>query len=431
MKNLNSGKHLTHEERKIIEAGIRNGATKTAIGKTIGKEKSTVGKEIKLHRNIKFRSSLPRQCANYAHCEHKRRCTADCKEFVEFSCTRRDRSPGACNGCSNYSHCRFDKYYYNADEAQREYESTLSDSREGVNLTTDEAKAIGAVVKPLLQKGQSPYHIIEAHPELNICEKTLYNYINNDVFHFSNDLTMFDLRRKLSRRPSKKHINKEAVLKKRQDRKYLQGRTYKDYLVFMEANPNANVLQMDTVYNDESTGPFIQTFKFIKLNVLFAIFHTEKTADSMVHGIDILEEVIGPELFEKYASVILTDRGSEFSAADDIEMRPDGTKRARIFYCDAMASCQKGSIENNHELLRYICPKGTDLYALGLTSQEKLNLALSHINSHASEKLEGKSPLAFTAFLSDALFQKLNAFGIKLISEDSVILKPYLLKNQK
>ena len=52
MKNLNSGKHLTHEERKIIEAGIRNGATKTAIGKTIGKEKSTVGKEIKLHRNI-------------------------------------------------------------------------------------------------------------------------------------------------------------------------------------------------------------------------------------------------------------------------------------------------------------------------------------------------------------------------------------------
>ena len=30
--------HLTCEERRIIETGIRNGSTKTAIAKTIGKD---------------------------------------------------------------------------------------------------------------------------------------------------------------------------------------------------------------------------------------------------------------------------------------------------------------------------------------------------------------------------------------------------------
>ena len=46
---MNSNKevaHLSSEERRIIETGIRHGSTKTAIAKTIGKDNYTVGKEI-------------------------------------------------------------------------------------------------------------------------------------------------------------------------------------------------------------------------------------------------------------------------------------------------------------------------------------------------------------------------------------------------
>ena len=50
--------HLTSEERRIIETGIRNGSTKTAIAKIIGKDNSTVGKEIKLHRKLKHKRIL-------------------------------------------------------------------------------------------------------------------------------------------------------------------------------------------------------------------------------------------------------------------------------------------------------------------------------------------------------------------------------------
>ena len=50
MNNNNAFSHLTLDERRIILTGIINGSTKTAIAQTIGKDKSTVGKEIKLHR---------------------------------------------------------------------------------------------------------------------------------------------------------------------------------------------------------------------------------------------------------------------------------------------------------------------------------------------------------------------------------------------
>jgi len=70
MKKTNIGKHLTKEERVIIETGIRNGSTKSAIAETLGKEKSTIGKEIKEHRKLRFRTTLIRPCANYAHCKY-------------------------------------------------------------------------------------------------------------------------------------------------------------------------------------------------------------------------------------------------------------------------------------------------------------------------------------------------------------------------
>lgn len=177
MENGNKNRHLTAAERQIIAAGISNGSSKAAIAETLGKEKSTIGKEIKLHRYLKHKCNMPLECANYRKCANGRQCTPDCPEYVPFSCKRRDRSPGACNGCQNMSHCRFDKYIYDPAQAEQEYKETLVGSREGVNLTTAEAKRIGETIAPLVAKGLSPYAILQAHPELDICEKTLYNYI--------------------------------------------------------------------------------------------------------------------------------------------------------------------------------------------------------------------------------------------------------------
>lgn len=425
MDSPNKQSHLTIEERRIILAGITNGATKTSIAKTIGKDKSTIGKEIKLHRVLSHKCNMPLECSNYKGCPYGRNCSFDCPEYSAFTCSRRDRSPGACNGCSQWSRCRFNKFTYDPEKAQAEYKEVLVDSRVGVNLTTSEAKSLADKIAPLLKQGLSPYQILQIHPDLGICEKTIYNYLEADVFHEIAGLTVMDLRRQVGREISKK---RSKEYKKRQDRKYLTGRTYKDFKAYLIDNPGIFFTEMDTVYNDGSNGPFIQTFKFINCGVLFGLLHQEKTAQSMASGVDLLEQILTPPVFRMHSNVLLTDRGSEFSAAERMETASDGSVRTRVFYCDPMQSGQKGSLENNHTELRYILPKETNLSNLGLTDQAALNLVLSHINSAPVESLCGKSPLDLAEFLYPDLFEHLSDFGIRKIDKDKIILKPYLLK---
>ena len=226
---MNSNKEVTHlssEERRIIETGIRHGSTKTAIAKTIGKDNSTVGKEIKLHRKLKYKSTLARECSNYKRCKYGRECFPECEDFEQYTCKRRDRSPGACNGCSHYSHCRFDKYIYDPADAEHEYRMTLVDSRSGYNITTQEAKALGEILQPLLKQGLSPYAILQAHPEIKLSEKTLYTYIENKVFEGLADIGPMDLRRQVNRKLSKKRFFTENW---GNDRNRVDKRSMKDF----------------------------------------------------------------------------------------------------------------------------------------------------------------------------------------------------------
>lgn len=424
MSSNNKNLHLTVQERIIIEKGIENGSTKAAIALTIGKDKSTVGKEIKKHRELVHKSSYKINCANMKNCSHNHVCD-NCADFKPFTCNRRDRSPGACNGCSKYTHCRYDKYRYKADFSHKKYREDLVDSRTGINMSYEECKAMADIIVPLIKAGHSPYHIVTNHPELNISEKTLYNYIENGIFR-EFGLLDIDLRIKTKRKITKKASNK---YKKREDKKYLNGRTYDDFINYTAENKNLSVVEMDTVYNNGSTGPFMQTFKFLDYSFMFIVYQEEKTAKSMVEGVDPLEKILGKDLFSEEVAIIKTDRGSEFCDAEGFEKEENESRRTRIFYCDPMASGQKGSLENNHKEIRYICPKENDLKDLGLNSQEKANLIVSHINSQSKEHLKGKSPLEVMEFMNPALYQKFKDFGIERINKDNIVLKPYLLKD--
>ena len=424
MSSNNKNLHLTVQERIIIEKGIENGSTKAAIALTIGKDKSTVGKEIEPHRALVHKSSYKINCANMKNCSHNHVCD-NCADFKPFTCNRRDRSPGACNGCSKYTHCRYDKYRYKADFSHKKYREDLVDSRTGINMSYEECKAMADIIVPLIKAGHSPYHIVTNHPELNISEKTLYNYIENGIFR-EFGLLDIDLRIKTKRKITKKASNK---YKKREDKKYLNGRTYDDFINYTAENKNLSVVEMDTVYNNGSTGPFMQTFKFLDYSFMFIVYQEEKTAKSMVEGVDLLEKILGEDLFSEEVAIIKTDRGSEFCDAEGFEKEENESRRTRIFYCDPMASGQKGSLENNHKEIRYICPKENDLKDLGLNSQEKANLIVSHINSQSKEHLKGKSPLEVMEFMNPALYQKFKDFGIERINKDNIVLKPYLLKD--
>lgn len=420
--------HLTLAERQMIETGISHGSTKAAIAKTLGKDKSTIGKEIKLHRVKSFSISYPLDCSLFPKCKNRNTflCNPQCPSYIQFTCKRRDRSPGACNGCEKYSRCHYDKYRYSASQADSEYRDSLVSTRLGINATLSQIKELGLLIKPLLAQGQSVYAILQNHPEINLTEKTLYHYIEEGVFQNAGvSITCMDLKRQVRRKLAKK---KSIEYSPRKDRSYLKGRTHKEYTEFKEMNPDASVVEMDTVYNDGSNGPFLQTFKFMKYDFLFCVYHQQKTSQDMLEGILLLESILGEQMFNEEVMVLKTDRGSEFILAEQAEIRNDGTRRTRLFYCDPMASWQKGSLENIHLLIRDICPKETDLYALGLDSQEKANRISSHINSYSRKKLNNKTSFSVLKFFNKEMADKLIDQGLTEIPPDQVILKPYLLK---
>ena len=66
------------------------------------------------------------------------------------------------------------------------------------------------------------------------------------------------------------------------------------------------------------------------------------------------------------------------------------------FFCVPNDSIQKGTIEKNHEFIRYILPK----VFLNIT-QKDCNLIMNNINSLCKDSLNGKSPYEAMLLLCD------------------------------
>jgi len=415
----NDHTHLTLEQRKIIQAGIENRSTKAAIAKTIGKDPTTVAKEIRKHRKIKPRNvfNRPVLCEKLRTCL-KKPCLKKCDQYEEPKCNARDKSPGACNKCSSISKCHMDKYFYDAKTADEEYRRDLVDFREGIDLTTKERDVIGSILAPLLNNGQSVHQAMSAHPEISQCDRTIYNYIGAGVFKDSG-INNFSLKEQVNRK------QRNQKLKKRKEPANYEGRRYSNYLAFRAANPGTPTTQMDTVYNNPS-GPYLQTFLFANSPFMIGFLHTEKTSESMAASLDILLSKLGNELFAKLFPVLLTDRGSEFEKYRLFELDKDGNSRLNIFYCDAMQSSQKPHIENNHNYVRDIIPNS---YPLDCLTQEDIDLMFSHINSTPRLSLGDKSPYEVFVFLYGEAAA--NCLNISKIERDDVVLKPWLIYRSK
>lgn len=415
---IHDGTHLTLEERKIIQAGVENGATKADIARTIGKDATTIAKEIRKHRQLKPRNTYARPflCAKMKSC--KKGCTKKCDQHEEPTCKRRDKSPGACNKCPDGNKCHLDKYFYDATAADKAYRFDLVDYREGLDLTTKERDGIAEIIAPLLRQGQSVYQILSAHPEITQCEKTIYTYIESGVFKdFGVD--NFSLKEQVNRKQFKNKY------KKRKEHANYDGRRYSDYLRFRAEHPEIPVTEMDTVYNNPG-GPYLQTFLFEKTAFMIGFIHNTKECESMAGSIDTMQSQLGAELFSLLCSLLLTDRGGEFETYRLFELDKNGGSRLNIFYCDPMQSSQKSHVENNHNYVRDIIPNG---YPLDNLSQADIDLMFSHINAVPRRSLGNKSPYETLSFFYGAdVPGRLNIAEVK---RDDVVLKPNLIFAKK
>jgi IS30 family transposase len=148
-------------------------------------------------------------------------------------------------------------------------------------------------------------------------------------------------------------------------------------------------------------------------------------AESVITVFDFLESGLGTERFKQLFGIILTDNGSEFKRVNELETSIDGVStRTNMFYCDPMASGQKGRLEKNHEYIRYVIKKGTSLNQF---SQEDITLLMNHINSTKRPGMRGLSPYELI-YDDDEDMQMLSKFiGMKIIPADEVNLTKSLL----
>lgn len=410
--------HLTFEERCKIEELLNKRFRKYQIAKEIGKTQSTISREINSHKDFHMHSDYANNYYSCVYFKDCKKCDHRCKYFKPIVCKDRDKFYGACNNCENVKSCKLDKYFYRAAIAERDYRFKLSESRKGINQDENDLYNLAHLICPLIRQGQSIYVILENHPEIKLSAKTLYNYIEAGYFK-DFGVTNMTLRRKVKRKKTKTSTQK---LKKRKETTDYTGRTYSDYLQYKLDNLDQSTTEMDTLYNSQS-GPYIQTFIFENTGFMIGILHKEKTVDSMSKALDKIQDALSSEEYEKLFSLLLSDRGTEFSRPIQFEVNQNtGEIKGKIFYCDPQHPSQKPHVENNHILVRNILPKKTKLDFL---TQEKLDLMFSHLNSTPRSALGGKTPYdVFTFLYGTKVAEKLN---IQKIGKDDVNLTPSLL----
>ena len=433
-------KHLTLSDRTYIEQELLRGSTFKGIADVLHKDPSTISKEIRRYRD-KFSDRRwytgCYACQNRKDCSErhvcgKTKCKYLCKHchytrilqycllFKPWECDRSTKPPYVCNDCPSLKKCPLDKYVYHAAKAQTKYETTLRNSRAGINLTREELSDLNDLISPLIMKGQPLSHIFAVHAdEIPVCRRTLYNYLDQRVFQARN----IDLPRRVRYKKRKKSTTPRTS--KTLNQVYRNKRTYIDFERFLECHPETEVVEMDTVKGSRTAGKCLLTLLFRSCSFMLIILLPKCTQECVVKAINDLTELIGIRLFRKHFPVILTDNGSEFKNPYDIEKTPDGKHRTYVFYCDPYVSNQKARLEKNHEFIRYIIPKGQSMYKY---TQKDINIMASHINSTARDSLNGATPFELADILLDKRIPALT--GLYKVSPDSVLLKPALIERR-
>ena len=393
MNNEKRNKHMTLDDRVEIQECLNKGMTFKAIAQRIEKDQTTVSKEVKRHGKVHANGFTK---------------TDEC-------CPKLLKAPFVCNGCPkrNHSNCRYPRRIYHAKTAQQEYESVLVESREGIPLTKEEFYKTEQIISSAVKSGQNVYHAIQAN-NLSVSKTTVYRHIECGYYTISK----IDLPRAAKFKPRKEqkgeYVPKGVKI----------GRSFEDFMLYLEENPSTNYVEMDTVIG-RIGGKVIMTFQFVNVDFMFGLLLDNKTAAEAASKIRALKErLCAYELkFGEVFPVLLTDNGGEFSDVFAFENGLDEQPETKMFFCDPNAPYQKPHVENNHTLFRGIVETGT---SFDDWTQDNVNLIFSHINAVKRKQFNGKSSYDMFSFtyskeLSDAL-------GISFVAPKDVIQTSKLLK---
>jgi len=430
-------KHLTLSDRIHIESMLEQGKSFSQIAASLGKYPTTISREIRNHRSVvpHYSSEMNRKrkecerlesctvkslcgnprCDSYCSKCRSKRCTLYCKDFSPRQCELLKKPPYVCNKCPKLRSCSHDFYFYRAKHADDAYHAVKTSSRSGINQSPESLEQLDRLISPLLKQGQPLSHIYLSHTgEIGCSQRTLYNYIDQKLFTAIN----LDLPRKVRYKPRRRQ-HKEAAVPG-----YREGRTYSDFESYLTHHPDTPVVEMDVV---EGAGgksePVFLTLLFRGCQLMLIFLLPADRREYVREVFDMLYDGLGPETYGRLFPLILTDNGSSFKSPAVFERENGSGGHTQVYFCDPMASWQKGRLERNHEFIRYILPKGHTFS--GLTQADATQIA-NHINSTARASLNGHTPFELAQLLLDKKLMEL--CRLTSIPSEQVVLKPSLIK---
>ena len=420
---------LTYEKRVKLQAYLEDEIPISLICKKIGVSKQTVYREIK--RNSKRKpAKKPWTVAKSIKCKFRTTCpfTFDsitkkrllcfnkCEKYEEEVCEIINKFPFVCNKCPKRGFCQFEGKYYYADYADNQAKTKLSESRKILHISEQEFEYINGVISPLIiENRQSLHHIMVSHPEINVTERTVRNWLDKG---YTSAKSHF-LPRKV-RYSTKKDYQKRII----KPRTLLENRTYRDFKKYKNENPSLLVSQFDTVVGLITDKQRILTIHFPAIHFQFGVLLTQFNAQIVVEKLLELREKIGIHKWKSIFPIILCDNGLEFNNLPDVEVDNfTGEVLSRVFYTDPYRSNQKAECERNHEYFRYILPKKNSFDQL---TQNDVNLIFSHINCTYRPSLPGVRPYELALQLLGKEF--LDIIGIFEIEPEKILLSKKLIK---
>jgi IS30 family transposase len=371
-----------------------------AIGRRIGKDQTTVSKEVKKHLVYTPSKVIHRD--------------KNGNGLPPPTCPKLLKSPFVCNPCEKKRYnCPYQKQKYIAKDAQREYEVLLVEAREGVPMNKAEFFETDRIISEGLEKGQHLYQIQQSN-ELNMSKSAVYRNLHKGYLSVSPVKFPRVVKFKPRRKKPAEYIPKALKI----------GRTYADFQIHIEKNEISSWVEMDTVIG-RIGGKVILTLHFKFCNFMCGVLLCNKTSAEVSAKILALKSTFEENglPFGNIFPLILTDNGGEFADIFSIENDLKGNKETALFFCDPYQSSQKPNIEKNHTLFRDIVPKGESFDGF---MQETVDLIFSHVNNVNRKVLYGKTPYEMFAFTYGAETAEL--LGIKPIPANEVIQSPKLLK---
>lgn len=385
MKKRKTYHRLSVDDRMTIQACIHDQRNVTQIASRLEVNKSTISREIRQHMTTK---------AGYPvlNCPHL--------------------SPtGLCNHCTYRGQCRKERHYYNFVDAQKQADSLNHSSRANPKLSPQHIRSIDDIVTEGVRLGQSLHHIYVSNPILaTYCvERTIRRLC------YRGNLTVkaHELRRYVVYKHSYTKSPQESYLR---DIRVLIGRTYKDYLRYVQLHKKMPVVQYDSLIGKITDKKAILTITFKSVSFQFGLVVQKNNPSSVRYQLTSLFHHLDEATIRQIFPINLCDNGVEFSYFPDIEMW-EGKQVIHTFFIRPYRSTDKAECERNHELVRYVYPKGKSLDHI---TQEELNEVFSNINSYVRESNGNQTPYDLVRHRFGKAF--LDAIGIRRIPNKKVKL---------